>query len=540
MGKKIPMWQCVVTILFTILVLMYVLGILGLIQGKITGVPTEDASLYCDYGEVHIALLVSCIFASIVAIANGYKWAFLEAGILASINRSMQAMLILMTVGSLIGSWVTAGVVPAMIYYGLMILKPSIFLMASCILCSIVALATGSSWTTAGTIGIALIGVGTGLGISVPMTAGAIVSGAYFGDKMSPLSDTTNLAPAMAGSTLFDHIKHMLWTVTPSLIFALVLYTILGLKASGDADMSIVSDMQEALKINFVINPAMLIPPVVVILIVALKLPALPGLMGGIVLGCIIGSVFQGVSLAEWPGILHYGYNIGTVSPEFAAISDTFGIDFGTDQADFAALAAENGFSNAIIGEFNIGALLDGRGGMDSMMWTINLIICAMCFGGVMDASGMLGTLATALLKLAKNTGMLVTVTVFSCIFMNIIAGDQYLALVLPGRMFKEAFEDRKLAPKNLSRCLEDSGTITSNLVPWNTCGATMSTFLGVGQWGAGGYAPYAFLCWFNPLVSIFYGFTGISMTKMTDEEYDRILEARAKEKEEAMKALEA
>ncbi|MGN0659804.1 MAG: Na+/H+ antiporter NhaC family protein, partial [Emergencia sp.] len=287
MGKKIPMWQCLVTILFTIIVLMYVLGILGMLFGD---------AFACDYGEVHIALIVSAIFASIVAVANGYKWAFLEAGILASINRSMQAMLILMTVGSLIGSWVASGVVPAMIYYGLMILKPSIFLMASCLLCCIVSLATGSSWTTAGTIGIALIGVGTGLGISSAMTAGAIVSGAYFGDKMSPLSDTTNLAPAMAGATLFDHIKHMLWTVTPSLLIALVIYTILGLKSSGEADMGIVADMQAALKINFAINPAMLIPPLVVILIVALKLPALPGLMGGIVLGCIIGSIFQGIS----------------------------------------------------------------------------------------------------------------------------------------------------------------------------------------------------------------------------------------------------
>ena len=535
MGRKIPMWQCLVTILFTIIVLMYCLGILGTFLGK---------AFACSYGEVHIALIVSCIFASIVAVANGYKWAFLEAGILASINRSMQAMLILMTVGSLIGSWVSSGVVPAMIYYGLMILKPSIFLMASCILCSIVSLATGSSWTTAGTIGIALIGVGTGLGISTAMSAGAIVSGAYFGDKMSPLSDTTNLAPAMAGSTLFDHIKHMIWTVTPSMIIALVIYTILGLKASGDADLSIVTDMQNALKINFVINPAMLIPPVVVILIVALKLPALPGLMGGIILGCVIGSVFQGVSLADWPGILHYGYHIGGFSDGFNAAADTLGMDpvdvLGMKNDNFATAAANEGFSHAVIGEYNVGALINDTGGMDSMMWTINLIICAMCYGGVMDASGMLGSLANTMLKVAKSTGMLVTVTIVSCIFMNIIAGDQYLSIVLPGRMFKEAFEDRKLAPKNLSRCLEDSGTITSNLVPWNTCGATMSTFLGVKQWGPGGYAPYAYLSLINPFVSIFYGFTGISMAKMTDEEYEKILEQRKKEKEEALKALEA
>lgn len=535
MGKKIPMWQCAVTILLTLIILLYCLGILGRVFGD---------TFNCNYGEVHIALIASCIFASLVAVANGYKWSFLEGGILTSINRSMQAMLILLTVGSLIGSWISAGVVPAMIYYGLMILKPSIFLMASCILCSIVSLSTGSSWTTAGTIGIALIGVGTGLGISIPMTAGAIVSGAYFGDKMSPLSDTTNLAPAMTGVSLFDHIEHMLWTVTPSLLITLVIFMILGLKASGNADMSVVEDMQHALLSNFNIHPALLIPPIMVILIVALKLPALPGLMGGIVLGCIVGSVFQGIPLADWPEILHYGYTVEHFSTAFQAAAHTLGMDpvsvLGMEHGDFATAASNEGFHSIVIGEYNVGALINNKGGMHSMMWTINLIICAMCYGGVMDASGMLGTLAGALLKLAKNTGILVTVTIFSCIFMNIIAGDQYLSLVLPGRMFKEAYEDRRLAPKNLSRCLEDSGTLTSNLVPWNTCGATMSTFLGVSQWGAGGYGPYAFLCWINPLISIFYGFTGISMEKISDEEYEKILERRQKNSTEASKTLNA
>ena len=493
MGKKIPMWQVGLTMLFVLAALCYSLGIFGMIFGD---------AFACGYGYVHIPLICSAIFAAIVAIANGYKWAFLEAGIIASINRSMQAMLILMTVGLLIGAWIAGGVVPAMIYYGLMILKPSIFLIASCLLCSIVSLATGSSWTTAGTIGIALIGVGQGLGMDTAMTAGAIVSGAYFGDKMSPLSDTTNLAPAMAGATLFDHIRHMVWTVTPSLFIALIIYGIMGMSAAGKVvDMSAVIALQDGIKENFVVNPAMLIPPVVVILIVAFKLPALPGLIGGIALGCLCGSIFQGVALADWPAFLHYGF-------EFA---------------DPDAVAPE------------LVKLLT-NGGMDKMMNTINLIICAMCFGGIMDASGMLASLAGALLKVAKSTGLLVTVTIISCIFMNVIAADQYLSIVLPGRMFKEAYEDRRLAPKNLSRALEDSGTITSALVPWNTCGATMSTFLGV---PTAMYARYAFLNWMNPLVSIFYGFTGISMEKMTDEQYERILEERAAEKEAALKALE-
>ncbi len=485
MGRKIPMWQVLLVFLFTIGMLCY-------------------SIFFTDYGELHIPLICSAAVAAIVAVLNGYKWAFLEAGILASINRSMQAMLILMVVGLLIGSWIAAGVVPAMIYYGLMILKPSIFLFATCLICCIVSLSTGSSWTTAGTIGIALIGVGMGLGMNEFMTAGAIVSGAYFGDKMSPLSDTTNLAPAIAGSNLFDHIRHMTKTVTPSLIIALILYGILGMGHSGmDVDIASIQTIQQGMLDEFSINPAMLIPPLVVILIVALKLPAIPGLIGGVLLGCLCGSIFQGVPMRDWFGILHYGYESTSEVPELVELLS--------------------------------------RGGMDSMMWTINLIICAMCFGGVMDASGMLSSIAKALLRFVKGTGSLVTVTVFSCIFMNIIAADQYLAIILPGRMYKEAYEDMHLRHKNLSRVLEDSGTMTSNLVPWNTCGATMTTFLGVPPFGAGGgYGIYAFLNWINPLVSIFYGFTGITMEKMTDEEYAKVIADREAQREAGLKALEA
>ena len=495
MGKKIPMWQVLVVMLFTILVLCYSLNILGMIFGD---------ALSCGYGELHIPLIISACFASFVAIGNGYKWSFLEQGILASINRSMQAMLILLVVGLLIGSWIAAGVVPAMIYYGLMILSPGIFLVATCIMCCIVSLATGSSWTTAGTVGIALIGVGQGLGMDLAMTAGAIVSGAYFGDKMSPLSDTTNLAPAIAGSTLFNHVRHMVYTVTPSLIIALILYGILGMGHKNQhVDMSTVDVIMNGISDNFNISPLLLIPPVVVIVIVALKLPAIPGLLGGIFLGCIMGSFMQGIALSDWFSIVHYGY-----------VSET--------------------------GIQSIDDLLT-RGGMSSMLWTVNLIICAMCFGGVMDASGMLASLAEALLKIVKGTGSLVTVTIFSCIFMNVIAADQYLSIILPGRMYKEAFEDRHLDNRNLSRCLEDAGTITSCLVPWNTCGATMTTFLGVAPWGhGGGYGRYAFLNLINPLVSIIYGFTGITMMKMTDEQYEKVMEEREAAKLEALKALEA
>ena len=496
MGRKIPGWQTAIVMIFTVITFMYSMDMLSMIFGG-------SEALICGYGELHIPLIIAAIFAAIIAVANGYKWSFLEAGIMASINRSMQAMLILMIVGMLIGSWIASGIVPAMIYYGLKILSPGIFLFASCILCGIVALATGSSWTTAGTIGIALIGIGAGLGINPAMTAGAIVSGAYFGDKMSPLSDTTNLAPAVAGSNLFDHIRHMIWTVTPSIIISLIIYLVLGFGAES-ASLEAITAMQDELHTLFNINLALLIPPVLVVVIVAFKLPALPGLIAGVLLGCIFGSIFQGIPLSDWFSIVHYGF-------EFAE-----DVTVSTDLAE-----------------------LLNRGGMDSMLWTINLIICAMIFGGIMDASGMLAALANGLLKLAKNTGALVTVTVLSCIFTNMLAADQYLSLILPGRMFKEAYEDRRLAPENLSRVLEDSGTITSNLVPWNTCGVTMSTFLGVTQWGAGGYAPYAFLCWINPLISILYGFTGISMKKLSDADYEKILKQREADRASEAAALE-
>ncbi|MGN1414128.1 MAG: Na+/H+ antiporter NhaC [Anaerovoracaceae bacterium] len=484
MGKKIPMWQCLVIILVMLAFLLWEIVV-------------------CQDGEGHLALICAAIFAAIVAVANGWKWNYLEQGIIAAINRSMQAMLILMMVGLLIGSWIPGGVIPSMIYYGLKVLSPSIFLFAGCLLCCIVSLATGTSWGTAGTIGVALIGVGMGLGVDPGMTAGAIVSGAYFGDKMSPLSDTTNLAPAIAGSTLFDHIRHMVWTTGPSLTIALIVYLIMGLKTAGDADMSYVNQLMNDIQSEFSVSPLYLIPPVFVIACVALKLPALPSLMGGVILG-VICMAFQGiVDPKAYMLTLNYGFESANANPDLVE-------------------------------------LLSG-GGMQNMMWTISLIMCAMVFGGIVDCTGVMGSFASVLMKIARGTrGGLVFMTIFSCIFVNAVCCDQYLAIILPGRMFKESFEDMRLKPKNLSRCLEDAGTITSQFFPWNTCGATMRTFLGVNQWGVGGYAPYAILNWLNPLVSIFYGFTGISMEKMTEEEYQKVLEEREAEKLAALKALEA
>ena len=496
MGRKIPLWQCLIVILAMVVFLMW--SIL-----KDTG------------GEPHIALILAACVAGIVAVANGWKWAYLEQGILASINRSMQAMLILAVVGCMISSWMAAGTIPSMMYYGIKIISPKVFLLTACILCSIVSLATGSSWSTAGSMGVALIGVGTALGFPSIMTAGAVVSGAYFGDKMSPLSDTTNLAPAMAGATLFGHIKHMIYTTGTSLIIALVAYAVMGFmhSSSNEVDMSVLNEITAFIKASSNISVIALIPPVFVIVAVAMKLPALPSLIGG---------VFIGVPLMFW---------------NKAAIETAIGDDLINNV--FSIL--NNGVSMGVVPEGasdvinELASLLSGSG-MQGMFWTISIILCAMTFGGIVDVTGIMATFANMLLKVAKGRGGLVLATELMCIIVNAICCDQYLALVLPGRMFKEKFEDMKLRPENLSRCLEDSGTITSNFFPWNTCGATMRSFLGVGN----GYIPYAILNWLNPVVSVFFGYSGITMTKLTDEEYEKILQEREKEKAEALAALEA
>ncbi len=423
----------------------------------------------------HIPLVIAAIVAALMALKIGMKWTDIEKGFIDTIQMSMQAIIILMIVGTLIGSWILSGTVPTMIYYGLKILSPGIFLVATVLICGIVALSTGSSWTTAGTVGIALMGVGIGLEIPVSMIAGAIISGAYFGDKLSPLSDTTNLAPAMAGSNLFDHIKHMLYTTTPSLIITLIIFGVLGLKFSGkELDVSQINIILDGLKSNFNINLFLLIPPLIVIILAIKKFPAIPGLIIGVICGCIFSVIAQ-------------GSNFGSI---LSVLNEGFVIESGVEVVDE----------------------LLSRGGMQSMMSTVSLIMCAMTFGGIMEKAGFLGAVAERLLGLAVNTGSLVLVTIVSCIFVNVLAGDQYLSIVIPGRMYKDEYEKRGLAPKNLSRCLEDAGTLTSPLIPWNTCGAFMSKTLGISTMA---YIPFCFLNLINPIISIIYGYTGFTMEKL-------------------------
>jgi len=427
----------------------------------------------------HMPLIFAAAVAAGVAMANGVDWDDVQAGMVHGINLAMGAILILMVVGTMIGTWIHGGVVPSMIYYGLKVLSPGIFLVATLIICSIVSLGTGSSWSTAGTVGVALIGVGAALSIPLPMTAGAIISGAYFGDKMSPLSDTTNLAPAMAGTDVFTHIRHMIYTTGPGYIIALILYALIGIRYSGGTmEAQQIDAMLNTMQSNFFIHPLLLLPPILVIVMVVKRIKPLPALLGGTVLGGIFAMATQGSSLADAIAAAHSGY-----------VSNT--------------------------GVASVDDLLS-RGGLMSMMETVALIICALAFGGIMERTGMLESIARSLLKLVRGTGSLITTTVLSCIGMNAVASDQYIAIVIPGRMYKNAFDKQRLHPKNLSRALEDSGTLTSPLIPWNSCGAFMWATLGVYPLA---YLPYAFMNLLNPVVSIFYGFTGITMDKVEEGE---------------------
>ncbi|KUO71991.1 MAG: sodium:proton antiporter [Clostridia bacterium BRH_c25] len=460
--REAKLWEALVPVIFTILLLMY------------TVLPFFEVE-----GEVHIPLILGALVAAGMAMWRlGYTWRDIEEGIVSTISGTMQAILILAIIGMIIGTWILGGIVPTLIYYGLQILSPGLFLVAACLLCSVVSLATGSSWTTAGTVGIALMGVAAGLGVPAPMAAGAIISGAYFGDKMSPLSDTTNLAPAMAGANLFDHVRHMVYTTGTSLIIALIGFGILGFRFAGkELDVANINSILDLMRNNFNINPLLLIVPILVIIMVAKRVPAIPGLFIGTLLGGLAAMIFQGAS--------------------FAGVMD----------------AMQNGVSSETGNEI-LDTLLT-RGGYQSMMWTISLILAALTFGGILEKTGMLESIGKVILRYAKSTGSLVTATVITSIITNIMAGDQYLSIVLPGKMYKDEFRKRGLAPRNLSRCLEDAGTLTSPLVPWNTCGATMSTYLGVPTIE---YLPYAFLNLVNPIVSIVFGFTGITMMKLEDD----------------------
>ncbi len=439
-------------------------------------------------GPNQIVLTMGAAIASLVAIKNGFLWADILKAIIAGISTAMGAILILLSVGALIGSWLLSGTVPSLIYYGLDLLNPAWFYAAACVICAVASLAIGSSWTVAGTLGVALVGVAGGLGLSLPITAGAIISGAYFGDKMSPLSDSTNLAPAVTGTDLFTHIRHMAWTTGPSFVIALILFTILGLGIETSADIAALAQLKATLAGQFNISVMALLPLAIVFYLAYRKAPPVPTILFGALVGGVLAAILQPEAVISYAD-----------SPE---LSRPFAIAKGI------LLSFSNGYS-ASTGVEEVDSLLS-RGGMSSMLNVIWLILSALSYGAILEHAGFLMRLIDSALKAAKSTGSLIMTVVFSCIGINIVAADQYIAIVLPGKMYKAEFQRRNIDPKNLSRVIEDAGTLTSPLVPWNTCGAYMAATLGVATLA---YLPFAFLNLVNPLISIIYGFTGFTIS---------------------------
>jgi len=444
-------------------------------------------------GPNQIALILSAGVGIVLGIYNGYSWKEIERGIVHGISLSLGAVLILLIVGSLIGTWILAGIVPTMIYYGLAILTPAIFYAAACLICCFVSLATGSSWTTAGTIGVALVGIATAQDLNLGLAAGAIVSGAYFGDKMSPLSDTTNLAPAVAGTDLFTHIRHMIWTTTPSILMAIVLFAIVGAASAAPQDTGSVLAIQQALESQFAIGWHLMIPVALVLVLVVRRMPAFPALLLGALVGGLFAILFQQGAVLRYVGDAQLSRPVALLKGAWIALYDGYKSSSG----------------NAALDE------LLSRGGMASMLSTVWLILSAMMFGAVMETTGMLQRVAASILGAVRGTGSLIAATLGTAFGMNVIASDQYIAIVLPGRMFRAEYERRGLHVKNLSRSLEDAGTLTSPLVPWNTCGAFMAQTLGVATFA---YAPYAFFNLINPLVAMAYGFTGFTIERADPE----------------------
>ena len=428
--------------------------------------------------DPHVPILLGVFVAALVGLRAGYSYKEIETGMLNGITNSLQAIVILAIVGILIGVWILSGVVPTLVFYGLKILHPSIFLPATLIICSITSLATGSSWGTSGTIGIALIGIGQGLGFPLPLVAGAVLSGAYFGDKMSPLSDTTNMAPAMVGTDLYTHIKHMTYTTGVSYAITLVIEIVLGFfYGGGQANLESVNQILTGIESQFTVNPLFLIPPLIILVLAFKKIPAVPGIVIGIMAAGILGIIFQKNDFGSLLTAAYGGYTSNS------------GIE-----------AVDN---------------LLTKGGFSSMMYTISLVICAMMYGGIMEKTNQLRVVVSVILKKAQSTGSLITATILTAIGCNIILCDQYMSIVMTGKMYAQSYKDKGLHAKNLSRAIEDSATVTANLVPWNSGGAYQAATLGVPTIL---YLPFNFFCWITPIVSMLYGWLNITIDPIDTE----------------------
>lgn len=462
-NKELNIWEALIPVVALVGMLAYNVLVYG------------DEALS---GSNQFILLLGGAVAAVVGIFNKVTFEQMLEEVSENIKSTAGAILILLLVGALSGTWLVSGIIPTMIYYGLQVLNPTIFLPACVVICAVISVATGSSWTTSATVGIALIGIADALGVPLGMTAGAVLSGAYFGDKISPMSDTTNLAPAMAGTDLFTHIRYMLLTTTPTIIITLLVFIVIGfnLETHGTADTH---EILQAVKASINISPWLFVVPVLVIFLIVKKTPPLVALLIGTLLGGVFALLFQ-------PSII-------------TAIGGGTTLNFETGY---------KGIMNAITVETSIptdNEALKGlftAGGMTKMLGTIWLILCAMTFGGIMDAIGALATISRSLLKLFHTTFGLFASTVASCLAINLTASDQYLSIVVPGKMYAKAFKDKGLAPENLSRTLEDSGTVTSVLVPWNTCGAYQSSVLGVDTFH---YAGYAVFNWLSPFMTLLF-----------------------------------
>jgi len=458
---------------------------------------TASVQLFGDnssFGPNQIALMLAMGIAILIGLKNKHTWDSIEKAIVNGISISLGAILILLAVGALIGTWLLSGTVPTMVYYGLKIIDPSWFYAATCLVCGIVAMSIGSSWTTAATVGVAFIGIASGFEMSTAVTAGAVISGAYFGDKLSPLSETTNLAPAVAGTELFAHIRYMLWTTIPSISIALILFLFIGFNHSSTNTGSTesIQTLTTILESTYNISVVNLIPLAVLLFLAFKKMPAFPAVAIGAIIGAIWAAVFQQeliLSMAK--------EGINGVQATLIVVWTAF----------FDGVVVKTG--NSEIDE------LLSRGGMSSMLNTIWLVMCALSFGAVLEHLGMLKRFVDSILKAAKSTGSLIASTVATCIGTNLITADQYMAIVMPGRMYKEEYQRRGLHPTVLSRTLEDSGTITSPLIPWNTCGAFMFGALALTSYD---YIYYCFFNLINPVLAIIYGYVGYKIKYINEK----------------------
>jgi NhaC family Na+:H+ antiporter len=529
-------------------------------------------------GANQMALLFSTCVAMFIGWRLGFSWKSMFEGVTSAIHSALPAMIILLLIGALAGTWLISGIVPTMIYYGLKILNPTFFLVSACIISAIVSLATGSSWSTIATVGVALLGIGQAMDVHSGLIAGSIISGAYFGDKMSPMSDTTNLAPAVAGTDLFTHIRYMLLTTIPSLLITLLIFLIIGFTLKTSTDEANVSYILDTLESSFTITPWLFIVPILVIVLIIRKVEAIPSLFFGALIGGVFAIIFQPEiikDLGQRNTVIVSGQNIDEFEfvwtnmdgdkinvwhkenelynvesgdyliqvsrvnqetlvatlhiPSGISEDDVFDITYQHQTLDDLGLSIIHTPSSylessyrAMINAMTVTTSLSTNnevvdelletGGMSGMLNTIWLIICAMCFGGAMEKIGLLEKITSSIVSKAKTQGSLIASTALTCIGFNITASDQYLAIVVPGKMYAKEYAKRGLAPENLSRTLEDSGTVTSVLVPWNTCGAAQANVLGVAT------GEYFYFCFFNiisPIMTITYGYFGIKIAKL-------------------------